>query len=188
MKPGAELTKPFSRRHWTMRSRSPSAAFAWARILRAQRRAASCPWASIDAGPERAGHGKLSVLEGQLSRDKELAVKVQKGNVIRDGEGNLGKDEVQSLQPCFDLACHAVSYLRLYCSRLSQATIGQNFGLRKLGAGPLSCAPVGVKNPSAEAAVRPGTSGEERYGECGLETGACGFVSGDAWRRPGAAG
>jgi hypothetical protein len=107
----------------------------------------------LDTGPERAGHGELSILEGELSGHKELAVKVQEGNIIRDGEGNLRKDEVQSLQPCFNLACHAVSYLRLYAP--AHQTIGQNLGIRKLSAGPLSGAPVGAKNRMSEAAVRP---------------------------------
>src|SRR5215813_4333831 len=118
--------------HWTMRSRSPSAALAWARILSAQ----------------STGHCKLPVLQRQLASYKELAAQMQERDVIGDGEGNLGQGEVQGLEPCFDLSGHDVSnWLCRFAGRGTSAKIGPVASRGE----PLSRRAVGAKNPRPRA-------------------------------------
>src|SRR5688572_27734885 len=62
--------------------------------------------AEIEFGAKLAGHGNFAVGERQLAGNVELAVEVKKGHVAAKGGSGLRQNEVERLQPCFDLSRH----------------------------------------------------------------------------------
>ena len=105
-KAGSGVDEAVEAHDWTMRSRSRSAAFACARMLRAQSRAASWPSVEIEFGAELAGDGNFAVHERKLTGNEELAVEVKKGDVAaerqlwpREERGRAPSAVLRSLLP-----------------------------------------------------------------------------------------
>jgi len=63
----------------------------------------------VDRRAERPGDSDLSLLERELARNEKLAAEVEKGNIVGDGGGDRGKNEVERFQTCFNFSSHDVS-------------------------------------------------------------------------------
>jgi hypothetical protein len=105
-----------------MRSRSPRAAFAWARMLSAQ-------------------NGDFAGLERKLPGNVKLPVQMKVGHIIGKRGSDLRKNQVKGLQPGFDITLH-----RLCSANVLPRPSAKSDGSATRRPEPLSASPVGAKN------------------------------------------